>query len=248
MRIDVLFGPTAISQAAVAGRVVAVIDVLRASTTIAAALANGARNVVPLDSADEVITRAKQFARPDVRLAGERKMLPIPGFDLGNSPREFTREAVEGKTVLLTTTNGTSALVAIQGARDVVVASYVNFLAVSTLLRTAARGGTDVTILCAGRDRQFSLEDAACAGRYVRSLTKRTPRVEMGDGAFACTILDRRYGDRLDQLFADSEHGQALADAGFTEDLAVCAAVDSYPVIPIYQDRQITLLGPDRER
>ncbi|HEX6535059.1 MAG TPA: 2-phosphosulfolactate phosphatase [Gemmatimonadaceae bacterium] len=248
MRIDVLFGPTAITPAAVAGRVVAVIDVLRASTTIAAALANGARNVVPLDSADEVITRAKQFVRSDVRLAGERKMLPIPGFDLGNSPREFSREAVEGKTVLLTTTNGTSALVAIQGARDVVVASYVNFEAVCTLLRTAARGGTDVSIVCAGRDRQFSLEDAACAGRYVRALTKRTPRAEMGDGAFACTILDRRYGDRLDQLFADSEHGQALADTGFAEDLTVCAAVDSHPVIPIYQDRQITLLGPDRER
>lgn len=248
MRIDVLFGPAAITPAAVSGRVVAVIDVLRASTTIAAALANGARHVVPLDSADEVITRAKQFSRSDVRMAGERKMLPIPGFDLGNSPREFTREAVEGKTVLFTTTNGTSALVAIQGARDVVVASYVNFSAVSALLRTAARGGTDVAIVCAGRDRQFSLEDAACAGRYARSLAKRIPREELGDGAFACTILDRRYGDRLDQLFADSEHGQALADAGFEADLAMCAAVDSYPVIPIYQDRQITLLGPDRER
>lgn len=248
MRIDVLFGPAAITPAAVSGRVVAVIDVLRASTTIAAALANGARHVVPLDSADEVITRAKQFSRSDVRMAGERKMLPIPGFDLGNSPREFTREAVEGKTVLLTTTNGTSALVAIQGARDVVVASYVNFSAVSALLRTAARGGTDVAIVCAGRDRQFSLEDAACAGRYARALAKRIPREELGDGAFACTILDRRYGDRLDQLFADSEHGQALADAGFEADLAMCAAVDSYPVIPIYQDRQITLLGPDRER
>lgn len=248
MRIDVLFGPAAITPAAVSGRVVAVIDVLRASTTIAAALANGARHVVPLDSADEVITRAKQFSRSDVRTAGERKMLPIPGFDLGNSPREFTREAVEGKTVLFTTTNGTSALVAIQGARDVVVASYVNFSAVSALLRTAARGGTDVAIVCAGRDRQFSLEDAACAGRYARSLAKRIPREELGDGAFACTILDRRYGDRLDQLFADSEHGQALADAGFEADLAMCAAVDSYPVIPIYQDRQITLLGPDRER
>ncbi|HEU4643711.1 MAG TPA: 2-phosphosulfolactate phosphatase [Gemmatimonadaceae bacterium] len=248
MRIDVLFGPPTVTPAAVSGRVVAVIDVLRASTTIAAALANGARNVIPLDSADEVITRAKQFSRSDVRMAGERKMLPIPGFDLGNSPREFTREAVEGKTVLLTTTNGTSALVAIQGARDVVVASYVNLSAVCTLLRTAARGGTDITIVCAGRDRQFSLEDAACAGRIARGVAKRIPGAELGDGTFACTIIDRRYGDRLDQLFADSEHGQALADAGFGADLELCASVDSYPVIPIYQDRQITLLGPDRER
>lgn len=247
MRIDVLFGPSMLSPAAVTGRVVAVIDVLRASTTIATALANGARNVVPLESADAVITRAKQFERADVRTAGEQKMQPIPGFDLGNSPREMTREAVDGKTVLFTTTNGTAALLAVQGARDVVIASYVNAAAVTSLLRTAARGGTDISIVCAGRDRQFSLEDAACAGRYVKLVTKQI-EAELGDGAFACTVLDRRYGDRLDKLFADSEHGRALAEAGFGEDLAACGAVNAHPVIPIYQDRQITLLGPDRER
>jgi len=247
MRIDVLFGPSMLAPAAVTGRVVAVIDVLRASTTIATALANGARNVVPLESADAVITRAKQFERADVRTAGEQKMQPIPGFDLGNSPREMTREAVDGKTVLFTTTNGTATLLAVQGARDVVIASYVNASAVTSLLRTAARGGTDISIVCAGRDRHFSLEDAACAGRYVRLVTKQID-AELGDGAFACTVLDRRYGDRLDKLFDDSEHGRALAEAGFGEDLAACGAVNAHPVIPIYQDRQITLLGPDRER
>ncbi|MGH7622151.1 MAG: 2-phosphosulfolactate phosphatase, partial [Gemmatimonadaceae bacterium] len=175
-------------------------------------------------------------------------MLIIPGFDLGNSPRDFTREAVEGKTVLLTTTNGTAAMLGLQGARDVVVASYVNLEAVSVLMRTASRAGTDLTLICAGREKLFSLEDAACAGRYVRTITKRLSKVELGDGAFASTVLDRKYGDRLDQLFADSEAGQALADSGFAADLESCAAVDSCPVIPILQDRQITLLGPDRER
>lgn len=248
MRIDVLFGPSMLTPAAVTGRVVAVIDVLRASTTIATALANGARKVVPLESADAVITRAKQFERADVRTAGEQKMQPIPGFDLGNSPREMTREAVDGKTVLFTTTNGTATLLAVQGARDVAIASYVNVAAVTSLLRTAARGGTDISIVCAGRDRQVSLEDAACAGRYVRLVTKQIDGAELGDGAFACTVLDRRYGDRLEKLFADSEHGRALADAGFGDDLVACGAVNSHPVIPIYQDRQVTLLGPDRER
>ncbi|HXT49301.1 MAG TPA: 2-phosphosulfolactate phosphatase [Gemmatimonadaceae bacterium] len=248
MRIDVVFGPPTVTPALITGRVVAVIDVLRASTSIAIALGNGARNVVPLESADEAITRAKQFDRGEVRLAGERKMLIVPGFDLGNSPREFTREAVEGKTVLLTTTNGTAAMVGLQAARDVVVASYVNLEAVSVLMRTAARAGTDLTLVCAGRDKLFSLEDAACAGRYVRNISKLLEKVDLGDGAFASTVIDRKYGDRLDELFADSEAGQALADAGFAADLETCAAVDSCPVIPILQDRQITLLGPDRER
>ncbi len=248
MRIDVLFGPAQLQAPLMAGRVVAVIDVLRASTTIAVALANDARNVVPLEGTDEVIARAKQFERSEVRLAGERRMVAIPGFDLGNSPREFTRVNVEGKTVLLTTTNGTAALVAIQGARDIVVASYVNFSVVSALLRSALRGGADVSIVCAGRDRQFSLEDAACAGRFARSIAKQIVELEMNDAARACELIDRKYGDRLDRLFQESEHGQALIEAGFRDDLAVCAAIDSYPVVPIYQERHITKLGPDRER
>jgi 2-phosphosulfolactate phosphatase len=116
------------------------------------------------------------------------------------------------------------------------------------LMRTAARAGTDITLICAGRDKLFSLEDAACAGRYVRAITKRLTNVELGDGAFAATVLDRKYAERLDLLFADSEAGKALAEAGFGKDLDACARLDSCPVIPIFQDRQITLLGPDRER
>lgn len=242
------FGGQQVAAGEMNGRVVAVIDVLRASTTIAVALANGARAVIPFDSSEEVIQRSKQFDRGDVKLAGERKMLPIAGFDLGNSPLEFTAESVEGKTVLMTTTNGTGALTMVQGARDVVVGSYVNLSAVVAMLRSALRGGSDVTIICAGRERQFSLEDAACAGRYARLITRGVEGAEQNDAALACTMIDKRYGDNLAQLFSASTHGRALAEAGFSEDLLVCAAVDSYPVVPIYQDRQITKLGPERAR
>lgn len=248
MRLDVFFGGQLITAADIQGRVVLVIDVLRASTSVAVALANGARAVIPFESSDEVIDRAKQFERSDVRLAGERKMHMIPGFDLGNSPREFTRDAVEGMTVLMTTTNGTVALVGLQGARDVVVASYVNYSAVSAMIRAAARGATDLAIVCAGRDRLFALEDAACAGRFARGVTRRLANVRLNDAAQACCLIDKRYGDQLDRLFEDAEHGRALSEAGFAEDLILSAQVDAYPVIPIYQDRQITKLGPDRER
>lgn len=247
MRVDVHFGLPA-APAELAGRVVVVIDVLRASTTIAAALHNGARAVVPLESPDEVVTRLKAFARADVVLAGERKMLPISGFDLGNSPREMVRETVEGKTVLLTTTNGTMALTGVAGARDVVVASYVNFTAVLSMLRAALRGGTDIAVVCAGRDREFSLEDAACAGRYVHHVARRLSNVVLNDAAMAATLIDRKFGENLLKLFEASSHGRALVGAGFGEDLVVCSTLDAYGVIPIYQERQITMLGPDRER
>jgi len=248
MRIDVQFGVQQLASQDVQGRVVAMIDVLRASTTIAVALANGAKTIIPLESSEDVVTRSKQFERGSVLLAGERRMLKMDGFDLGNSPVEHTREAVEGKTVLLTTTNGTRALLAVQGARDVVVASYVNLTAVCAMLRAALRGGADITIVCAGQDRQFGLEDAACAGRYVSLVSKRLQTVDVNDAALAASLIDRKYGDNIMRLFNTAAHGRALAAAGFEEDLAACSAVDSYPVIPIYQDRQITKLGPERER
>ncbi|MDB4893179.1 MAG: 2-phosphosulfolactate phosphatase [Gemmatimonadetes bacterium] len=248
MRVDVLFGVQQVTPLDVQGRVVAVIDVLRASTTIAVALASDARAVLPFESSEEMITRSKHLERGSFLLAGERRMHKIEGFDLGNSPLEYTREGVEGKTVLLTTTNGTKALLAVQGARDVVVASYVNLTAVSAMLRTALRGGHDVTLVCAGQDRQFALEDAACAGRYVYAVSKRLTGVDTNDAAYAASLIDKKFGDNLMRLFNTAAHGRALAAAGFGEDLTVCAAVDSYPVIPVYQDRQITKLGPERER
>jgi 2-phosphosulfolactate phosphatase len=248
VRLDVFLGYRELTPADVAGRVVAVIDVLRASTTIAVALSAGARQIIPFESSEEVVSRSKAFERREVRLAGERRMLMVPGFDLGNSPLEFTPETVGGQTVLMTTSNGTGALLATAGARDVVVASYVNFSAAIALLRAAARGGSDVSIVCAGRDRQFSLEDAACAGRYARHIMKRLANVEINDAARACMLIDARYRDNVEQILADSSHGKALEAAGFADDLKVCASLDAYPVLPMFADRQITQLGPDRER
>jgi 2-phosphosulfolactate phosphatase len=248
VRIDVFFSGNAITPSEANGRVMVVIDVLRASTTIAAALANGARNIIPFESTEEAITRSKAFERRDVRLAGERKMLPIPGFDLGNSPGQFTRDVIDGKTILFTTTNGTASMSSTQGARDVFIGSYVNYSATLAMLRAAARGGCDIGILCAGRERQFALEDAACAGRFVRGISRRGIRANLNDAATAAVLLDKKYGDDLLGLFSASAHGRALAEAGYTSDLELCATVDAFPVVPVYQERQITKLGSTLER
>jgi 2-phosphosulfolactate phosphatase len=202
----VVFGAAAVTPAAVAGRAVAVIDVLRASTSIAAALAHGARAVVPLPDPATVAERARGYARVDVVLAGERQMRPVAGFAIGNSPDDFTADAVAGRTVLLATTNGTPALAAAAaaGARQVCSAAFVNLAAATHVLRTALRGGLGVTIVCAGQDGRFALEDAACAGRIVRALGRRPRGAEppaLDDAARACALLDRRYRDRFDRLW-----------------------------------------------
>ncbi len=248
MRLDVFFTPAEVRPGDVSGRVVVVVDVLRMSTSLAIALENGAKSVVPVESAEEAMTRSRQFERGEFVLAGEQKMFPISGFTLGNSPQSFTAEAVAGKTVIITTTNGTQALLGVQGARDIVVASYVNFSAVLAMLRAAARANADISIVCAGNEGNFSLEDAACAGQYVRAIPKRLASVVLNDAATASALIGRRYGINLAKVFEDSSHGQALTAAGFSADLEAAAAVDSFPVVPIFQERQITRLGPDRSR
>jgi 2-phosphosulfolactate phosphatase len=248
VRLDVFFTHNEVKQGDTMGRLVAIVDVLRASTTVATALGNGAKTVIPVEGADGVIVRSREFERSAVTLAGEQKMLSIPGFDLGNSPQSFTTKAVAGKTILLTTTNGTRALLGVQGARDIVIASYVNFTAVLTMMKVAASSNTDIAIICAGEEGSFTLEDAACAGRYVRAIPKRAESVTMNDAALASVLIEKRYGDNIAKVFKESTHGKALEAAGFGDDLAAAAEVDSYPVVPIYQDRQITKLGPERER
>jgi 2-phosphosulfolactate phosphatase len=246
VQIDVFFGTGGLTPADVSGRAVAVIDVLRASTSIAVALDNGAKAIVPFEKSDDVVERSKAFAKSDVRLAGERKSLAIPGFDLGNSPQSFTPDVVEGKTILMATTNGTGAITATQGARDVIIASYVNFSASLSFLRAALRAGTDVALICAGQDRRFALEDAACAGRYAHHIAKRLNGVKMNDGAQACVLIDKKYGENIKKVLDASDHGRLLKEAGFEDDLAYCARVDAHAVLAIYQDRQITKLGADR--
>jgi len=247
VRLDVFFTPNQVKVPDTQGRLVIIVDVLRASTTVATALGNGAKTVIPLEGPDEVISRSKEFARSQTLLAGEQKMHPITGFDLGNSPQAFTPEVVEGKTILITTTNGTRALLGVQGARDIVIASYVNFTAVLAMMKVAASSDTDIAIICAGEEGSFTLEDAACAGRYVRAIPKRAA-LAVNDAAAASVLIEKKYGDNIAKVFKESTHGQALQSAGFGDDLAAAAEVDSYPVVPIWQDRQITKLGPERAR
>jgi 2-phosphosulfolactate phosphatase len=248
VRIDVHFNGSAAGHPDLHDRVVLVVDVLRASTTIAAALANGARAVIPFEGVDEAITRARSLERSDVLLAGERKMAPIRGFDLGNSPREFTADVVSGKTIVMTTTNGTAALAGAHAALEVVVGSFANYSAVLAWLRAAARAGKSLTIVCAGTHGRFALEDAVCAGRFVRGVARRGIQPELGDAAKIAAIVDRRMGGDLSAVLRNSEHGRALIDAGLGDDVVYCAGVDTHPVVPVYRDRQVVRLGDRRER
>lgn len=241
MKLDLLLTPGELSPADIADRTVVVLDVLRASTSIVEALAAGARTLYPVSTIEEAIRLANTLGRDEVLLAGERKALPIEGFDLGNSPAEFTRKRVAGKMIVMSTTNGTIALAAAGGGSRVVVGAWTNFrMVVDDLVQSAA----SPVFLCAGRDRAFGLEDAVCAGQMAAALMKALPEPEwqLNDGAVAALALAAKFPDPA-KLFPATAAGRAIIEAGLEADLAFCARRDIRKVLPILHDRQITLAG-----
>jgi 2-phosphosulfolactate phosphatase len=242
MKLQVVFSPAALTAADVQGRTIFVIDILRATTTMCAALHHGARAIIPVASTEEALRLAQTIGSADVLLAGEKDCVRIPGFQLGNSPLEMTESAVRGKTLVVTTTNGTKALLATQGAAAVYAAAAANLTLAAERAREALERDGEVLIICAGRDGAFSLDDAYCAGRLVAAtLGSRKPRRDFNDAAIASLDLVRRYGDRWERPLTYSRAGRELVRLGFRDDVPDAARLDAYPVLAHFHDRRVTL-------
>lgn len=238
--IDVAFTPAGLSKDEVAGRAAFVIDVLRATTTVCAALHHGARGVIPMPSVEEAMKMVQILGPDDVLLAGERHGLPIPGFALGNSPHEMTEGAVKGKTLIMTTTNGTTALLATAGAAEVYLAAAANLGVAGAKARTLIDAGVPVVVVCSGRDGRFGLDDAYTAGRLViEALGDRRRRDGLSDSALAAVDLVRRYGENWRRPLELSAAGRHLAELGMSLDVMEAAKEDRYPVLPQFQERRI---------
>lgn len=195
-----------------------VIDVIRATSTIATALAQGAAGVQPV--ADVADAFALKEQNPEALLAGERGGQAVPGFDLGNSPEEFTRKRINKRSVILTTTNGTQALAACVGARQVVTACLLNLDAVAARLREL---GPPWIVVCAGCNGHFGVDDTIVAGALAEALDQ--------DHAFV--HLYRSVQKNLAEALLGSEAGRELAKVGLEKDVPFCAQVSRFSVVPI---------------
>jgi 2-phosphosulfolactate phosphatase len=219
-----------------------VIDVLRATTAMCAALSHGAKAIIPVASTEEALRLAQTIGSADLLLAGEKNCVRIPGFNLGNSPLEMTEAAVRSKTLIVTTTNGTKALLACQGAAAVYPCAAANLTLAAERAREALERDGDLLVVCAGRDGAFSLDDAYCAGRLVAAaLDSRKPRRGMNDAAIAALDLVRRYGDGWERPLTYSRAGRELIRLGFRDDVADAGRLDAYPVLPHFHERRVTL-------
>ncbi|MBI1796635.1 MAG: 2-phosphosulfolactate phosphatase [Candidatus Eisenbacteria bacterium] len=217
MRVSVLLTP-----APVAATCAIVVDVLRATTTLTVALANGARDILPTATTGEAL--ALRASRGSTLACGEREGLIVAGFDLGNSPFEYTRERVAGKTLAFASTNGSQAMLAARAARRRVLAAFVNAAAVVD----AVAGESEVAIVCAGKVGGFSVEDACCAGLLVARLEGRGGIAEGAAARFARAIAPADAHE-VRALVEGSAHARYLASMGeaFARDVAFCAGLDS---------------------
>ncbi|HWB39898.1 MAG TPA: 2-phosphosulfolactate phosphatase [Gemmatimonadales bacterium] len=242
MTLDVLYTPAGLTLAEVQGRTVFVIDILRATTSMCAALSNGAKAILPVASTEEALRLAQTIGSDDVLLAGEKNCLRIDGFQLGNSPREMTESAVRGKTLVLSTTNGTKALLACQGAAVVHPVCAGNLSLAAERAREALQRDGGILVVCAGRGGAFSLDDAYTAGRLVAAALG-APRGRRGcnDAALASLDLVRRYGEAWERPLRRSRAGRELIRLGFAEDVTASARLDAYPVLPTFHERRLTL-------
>ena len=212
------------SEAELHEETVVVIDTLRATSTIVAALMAGAREVIPVAEIDEAVAVAQRLGKERTLLCGEKGAVKIDGFDLGNSPHEYLPELVEGKTLVLRTTNGTRALKAAASADAVLCAAFVNCSAVANYL--VALQPQQVTILCSGTEGAFSFEDALAAGALADALASQDIDVEATDGFRAVQELYRQHCDDIESPLREGEHGRKLLALGLEEDIVFCARKD----------------------
>ncbi len=243
MNLSVYFTPLGVTPNDVSGKTVIVIDVLRTTTTIVSALESGARAVLPAATAEEAARLAQNLERDAVLLAGERGMDRIDSFALGNSPLEMTPEAVQGKTIVLATTNGTGALTTAEAGQVVLVGAVVNFSAVVERAKSLFEEHDEMVILCSGREKMFALEDAYAAGRFAQALIPGRKRRVAGlnDAAIAALELVRRYGDKWKRAIGASAAARALKKGGYKADVAMATEVDTSDLVPEYSERLVTV-------
>jgi len=241
--VKLFTSPREVTDDDLRGCSVVVVDVLRSSSTIVAGLAAGAREVIPVLTPAEGGKLAGRAERGISLLCGEREGKKIDGFDLGNSPLEYTPERVNGRILIFSSTNGSVAILRARVAEHVYVGGFNNFGAV---IKRLIEDRNPVVVICAGKLEQFSIEDFVCGGKFINALETRTKRhLGLSDGARAAALLHRHFDGSIASLLKSSNHGRYLSSLGFDEDIDYCARVDVHPIVPTFVEGKIKGYKPD---
>ncbi|NLW56400.1 MAG: 2-phosphosulfolactate phosphatase [Firmicutes bacterium] len=237
MRVDLVFTSGMKTVRDYHRKTVVVIDVLRASSTIITALANGCLDLLAVAEPGDAAVIRRQIGEGCLT-GGERNGLKIPGFDLGNSPLEYTAERVAGKRIIICTSNGTKALGEARNADELLIAAFLNAEKTSQYLREKE----DVVLFCAGSDGEPGLEDLLCAGMLIEHLVTEgegqlTDAARIGLLTYRQLLAGR--SSELAKVLYESDHTRYLASIGFAEDIDYCAQVDLLPYLVRVKDGRI---------
>lgn len=233
MKINVILSQTQVDELYFSGKTTIVVDVLRATTTIVEALNNGAKEIIPVSSFEFAMKASGSFFGGSTILGGERNTKKIEGFTLGNSPLEYTKKTVMGKTVILYTTNGTKAIVKAKFSETLILCSFTNL---SIIANFFGHSDKDIEILCAGKNGGFCIDDTICAGMLISEIIKIKKNAVLTDSAKVSVFLSKSYDKDLLKILSDCEHGKLLIENGFKEDVEYCSKVGTIDLIPIYHE------------
>lgn len=226
MKIDIISSVDYIKKEKVQDKTVVVIDMLRATSVIITALANGCHEVIPVIDVEEAKDIVNEN-REKYILGGERKALKIEGFDFSNSPLDYTKEVSFGKTLVITTTNGTKALNGALGGKDILVGALINAKAVA---KKTIELNNDLVIINAGTYGEFSMDDFICGGYIIHCILKEC-NAELSDIAVAALNIYENNSD-IASLLCKTKHYSHLVDLGFLDDIEYCCRKDILYNVP----------------
>ena len=233
--LEVCLSPALLHLYNTEGAIVVIIDVFRATSTITAALHNGAKCVIPVASVAECIAIGAETANS--LTAGERDGKVAEGLQYGNSPLEYPHEFIKGKTLVLTTTNGTRLLHMVKGASAIVIGSFLNLHALCDYLLQQKR---NVLLGCASWKDKFNLEDTLFAGAVINELGHA---FEVGDDSAraAAHLYKSSGGSNFIEFLKDSSHYRRLSVYGLEKEMAYCVTPDLHPVVPYLDGKEIVI-------
>jgi 2-phosphosulfolactate phosphatase len=227
--VEVFSTAQAFQEDEVRSKTVVVIDVLRASSSMVTALVNGAKGIIPVEDMSAASKIAANLDAKNVILCGEKDGYKIDGFQLGNSPMEYSKETVEGRTLILNTTNGTKAVSRASLANRIFIGCFLNAGAVVEQLHST---DDDIILICAGWKTRLSLEDMLCAGLIVDRLNGGFFDEDASDGAKIAHLLYKKYEHNIELAVRQSSHARRLDGIAHPNDISYCSQIDIISIVP----------------
>lgn len=235
MKIDIIISADDIIESKLENKIAVVIDMFRATSVIVTALNNGCEEVIPFLTIEETLESSEELNREEYILGGERRAVKIDGFDLSNSPLEYTKEVVENKKVLITTTNGTRTLTKSNSAKRIIIAALINAKAVADKLLEI---NEDVVIINAGTNGNFSMDDYICSGYIINEMLKVDNNIELTDISKTANMIYENNSDIISYV-KEATHYSVMKSLELDNDIEYCMKKSIVNNVPEYKDGKI---------